>query len=157
MNGNDFIKTIGMTSDDAEVKAAIAACGINKNPRKKLNKDFGTAFVTNPKKGIELKFRDERFLEAKGKTYEEGSLVFVNARMYGDGYEDFKRFDGELPLGLRFEMGLKEVQATLGKKPASKGKDIAIIRWDFKGYSLFVVFNADCTEIGSVAVQMPVK
>ena len=76
--------------------------------------------------------------------------------MYGEGSsQGYASFPGKFPHGLQKEFGLKEVQARLGR--AAKGnKAVAMHRWDFKDYALFIHFDAEHKRIRSVAIQLPV-
>jgi hypothetical protein len=154
MNANDFIPLLGLTSDDDNVKAFLANCGIIKIP--KLKKDDDTVVVTDKRQGLEITFRDERYLGNKLHEYEEGALVLSNVRMYGDGKEGVQPFKGDLPLDLNFDFGRKEVLAKLNKKPSSENKEMAKARWDFDKYCLFLTFDKLYTKIRIVAVQLPV-
>lgn len=157
MNGNEFIAVIGLNYNDVRVKEMIAACGIADGPRQSFDKETGIAKLANPGKGIELTFEDERHLEAKSRDYDEKSMVFVNARMYGAGNDVFQPFTGVLPGGLSFDMGRKDVEAALGKKRVKDGKGDEIMRCDFQGYCIIVAFDGKDSAIGSVAVQTPVE
>src|SRR5688572_16363292 len=98
MTTKELISLLGKTSVDPSVTAFLAANGITKTP--KLKSDDDTAIVKNPKRGLEITFDDERFLDVPSNEYDEGALVLSNVRMYGDEIEGFKRFPGELPYGL---------------------------------------------------------
>src|SRR3990167_3315016 len=144
MNEDEFITLLGKTFNDEKVKEFLAACGIKKQP--KLGHGDMDAYLENEKKGLEIVFRDERHLDVKSEEYEEGSLVLWNITMYGDD-ETFKRFEGNLPLGLKFNFGLKETKSKLGKKPAWEDSDLGEARWDFKGYCVFITFDEEFKEI----------
>lgn len=155
MNPNELIGILGLTSEDVVVKKILAYFSITKAP--KLPKGRTNAFAVNEKKGIDFTFKDERMLELPMREYEEGSLVLVNIRFYADGVEGYRQFRGELPYGLNFSMGWKEVLAKLGKNPAEKGDEIAIMRWDFRNHCLFVQYGESGQSIETVAIQTPVK
>lgn len=155
MNGNEFIAVIGQHYDNKRLGNIVAAYGIRKDPRQTFDEETGTAKLTNPSMGIELTFEDDRHLEAKSREFDERSMVFVNARMYGDGKEGFQPFTGVLPGGLSFDMGRKDVEAALGKKRVKDGKGDDLMRWDFQGYCIVVAFTG--SVISSVAIQTPME
>ena len=155
MKGKDFIPLLGRTADDPLVKEALEKFGIAKTPR--LERGRTVAYAVNEKKGIDFTFEDERMLDLPLREYEEGALVLVNIRFYAEGVEGYRQYRGELPYGLKFEMGWKEALALIGKKPAKEDSDLAIERWDFKGHCLFLEFNEKGTKIRTVALQTPVK
>lgn len=154
MNGDEFIPLIGRTTDDNRVKKFLSSCGIKKQP--KLVPGEMDVYLDNPKLGLEIAFRDERYLDVKSEEYEEGSLILWNITMYGDD-EDYERFQANLPLGLEFKFGLKEVKAKLGKKPAWEEKEMGDARWDFDGYCVFITFDEEFEEILNIAIQLPVE
>lgn len=154
MNGDDIIKLLGLTSTDKKVIAFLGDCAIKKQP--KLKHGDMDAYLENTKLGVEIVFRDERYLDIKTQVYDEGSLVLFNIAMYCDD-DNFSRFDDDLPLGLEFGFGLKEVNAKLGKKPAWQDDDMGDARWDFKGYCIFITFNEKFTKIQNLAVQLPMQ
>lgn len=153
MNGDALIKLLGLTYDDERVKLFLDECKIKKKP--KLPHGDLDAYLENEKLGIEFTFTDERYLDVKSKEYEDGSLVLSNICLYGDD-ETFNRYAGDLPLGLKFDFGLKETKSKLGE-PAWENKDMGLARWDFKDYCVFVTFDEEFKEILDVAVQLPVK
>jgi len=155
MNGNEFLSVIGLPYVDGRVKGIVAACGINTNPKEAFNSATSSARLTNSAEGLELTFEDERHLESKSRGYDERSLVFVNARMYSDASDEFKPFTGILPRGLSFDMGLKDVEAALGKKPVKDGKGPESARWEFNGHCVIVSFPENPSKIGSIAIQTP--
>lgn len=155
MSPNEWIGILGLTSEDMAVKKALAHFLITKAP--KLQKGLTEAYAVNEKKGIDFTFEDERMIEFPIRKYEEGSLVLVNVRFYSEGVEGYRRFGGELPYGLNFSMSWKAVQVQLGKKPAEKGDEIAIMRWDFRDHCLFVQYGEKGQSIETVAIQTPVK
>src|SRR3989304_5970724 len=110
MNGDEFITLLGKPYTDEKVQAFLAAGGIQKQP--KLPRGDMDAYLENKKNGLEIVFRDERYLDVKSEEYEEGALVLWSITMYGDD-ETFKRFEGNLPLGLKFNFGLKETKAKI--------------------------------------------
>ena len=155
MNGNEFIKLLGLTSDDEKIRKFLSDFGITQKP--KLKKGDFDAIVMNEKLGIEITFTDERYLDVKSNDYEEGALVLSNVRMYGDGNDTFKLFSPELPLGLRFDLNRKEAFEKIGQKPARDNKETAKARWDFKNYCLFLTFDKKYSKIRIVAVQLPLE
>ena len=154
MNANEFIPLLGQTSEDAAVKKFLASSGISKRP--KLKSGDVTAYLVNEKAGMDVTFRDERHLKVKSREYDEGSLVVSNISLYGEGDSSYKKFAGELPLGMTFDLGRKEVQAKLGKKPNWESKDPVSARWDFKGYCLFIDFEKNGKRMKNLAIQLPV-
>ena len=156
MKGDDFIPLLGLTSDDAKVKSFLGSCGINKQP--KLKRGELTAILENKKLGLEITFRDERYLDVrpKEKEYEEGALVLSNVRAYGEGDANFEKFQGELSHALKFEFGRNETEAKLGK-PADESEFFPLLRWDYDGHCLFVRFNKQLSEIREASVQLPIK
>jgi len=134
------------------VKALLRACGFNKEPKLphgELDTNLG-----NVKMGIEIAFRDERYLDVKTREYDDGALVLWNVAMYGDDPK-YQRFPGDLPHGLQFNHGRKEVEAMLGK-PAVVNKETRSARWDLEDHCLFVDFDSKFKEILNLAVQLPV-
>ena len=152
INAKDLIPLLGKTSYDPDVKTFLASVGITKAP-KLAPQDFH-AYVSNKKIGLEITFRDEAHIKVKPSEYDEGSLVLVNMTLYADDSTGFKPFAGELPHGLRFDFELKECIEKIGK-PAWKSKDIANVRWDFKGYSVLVAFDKEYEIIFEVSLQLP--
>ena len=155
MNGNEFLSVIGLPYANGRVKEIVVACGIDKIPQESFDSATSSARLTNIAEGLELTFEDERHLESKSRGYDERSLVFVNARMYSDASDEFKPFTGILPRGLSFDMGLKDVEAALGKKPVKDGKGPESARWEFNGYCVIVSFPDNQSKIGSIAIQTP--
>jgi len=155
MKDIDPVTILGSTWDDDEVQRYLAKYGFKKKPAQKS--DSVNAFLSSKKLGLDITFKDEQHVEHGKKNYEEGALVLVNVRMYGEesamGYEPFK---GELPHGLRLEFGLSEVRSQLGKAPAWTDKATAKARWDFKGYCVFVTFDKPQKQIRSLSVQLPI-
>jgi hypothetical protein len=154
MNGDDFIPLLGRTSDDADVKSLLAAFEIQKQP--KLEKGDLTAVVKNEKRGIEITFRDERFLDVKSRSYEEGALVLSNVCMYAEGFNNFHGFEGALPHGITFSTSKAQAEKLLGK-PSQESKYSPIVRWDLKGYCVFVRFTESLDRVLEASVQVPVK
>jgi len=154
MNGDDFIKLLGLTSYDPEVKALLAQCGIRKEP--KIPRGDETDVIGVPKLGLEITFRDERYLDVKSAKYPDGALVLSNVRMYGDWSPDFKPFTGTLPHGLTFEVKPPQASKKLGRKPAWEDDDKRHVRWDFPNHCVFLRFASD-GKLGEVAVQLPLE
>jgi hypothetical protein len=152
MNGDEIVALLGLTSDDTRAKAFLSACGINKEP--KLKRGELDTNLGNVNMGIEIAFRDERHLDVKSREYEDGALVLWNVAMYGDDPK-YQRFPWDLPHGLHFSDGRKEVEANLGK-PAVINKDTRSGRWDLKSHCVFVDFDSKYKEILNLAVQLPV-
>ena len=157
MKDVDIIKLLGLTSDNEKVVDFLVKYGINKNPMLKHGEE--NAYLENILLGIEITFKDERFLDIKRDEYEEGALVLSNVRMYGPYKDngDFSRFDeAKLPFGLKYDFDLKEVVSKLKKQPAFVNKSVGIARWDLKDFCLFVTFDKKMQKIRIVAIQLPV-
>ena len=156
MNANEFIPLLGMIYDDEDVKRFLTGCGITKKP--KMKQDSSDAYLVNKKLGLDITFTDERDVEVTSREYQDGALVLSNIRMYGEGSSlNYQRFNGELPHGLSFDLGLLEVQAKFGRKPSAANKNLGITRWDFKTYCLFINFDKTFKRIQSLAIQLPVE
>ncbi len=153
MNGDDFVPLLGLTVDDARIQAFLANCGITEQPKLESDDDE-TAIVENAKLGLEVTFKDERFLDVKSAEYEEGDLVLSNVRMYGTGDDMFREFPGRLPCGLRFESTPQDAEAALQAKPAWVNSDSTHARWDFATHCLFLRFRK-AKELAQVSVQLP--
>lgn len=153
INANEFTSLLGITSDDQGAKELLKQFKITKEP--KLKGDDFTAIVLNHSLGIEITFRDERFVEVSFQEYEEGALVLWNIRMYGPGHQLFKPFTGVLPFGLTFGMSRKEAGEKMGRKPAWESKDPAKARWDFEKHCAFLAFDK-AKGLHIVSLQMPV-
>jgi len=155
MTSDELSHVLGLTSGDEKVKDFLTRFGITKRP--KLKRGEETAYLENEKLGLEITFRDERYLDVESVDYEEGDLVLSSLRMYGPDHDIFSCFDEDkLPLGLKFEYGFKEVEAKLKKKPAWQNKSLAKARWDLKGYCVFVTFGKKLRNTRIVSVQLPV-
>jgi hypothetical protein len=152
MKGDDFVPLLGLIYGDKAVKGFLDTCGITKIP--KLKQGDPTAIVKNPKLGLEVIFTDEQEFDAKAKQYEEGSLVLSNVTMYDDG-PLFRRFTGELPRALQFDLDLKAAQAKLGG-PGKKNKHFPIVHWDFKTHYVILHFDKKYEHILDVSLQLPV-
>jgi len=152
MKGDNYISLLGRTSDDPEVKTLLTESGITKPP--KLKRGDLDAYAVNKKLGLEIIFRDERYLDVKSQEYEEGALVLWNVAMYCES-ENMESYPGELPIGLKCNLGRKEVVTKLGKKPAWEDKESGDARWDFPGYCLFITFDSQLKKIRNLGVQLP--
>jgi len=155
MKDDRFVLLLGRTSDDPSVVEFLKAHDIEKRP--KLDKGLFDAILLNHKKGLEITFTDERHLDVKSDKYEDGDLVLSNIRFYGEGHKTFKPYTGPLPLGLSFKLDRKSSQELLGRKPDVMNKDLGKARWDFKEYCVFLTYNKAYTEIGVIAIQLPLK
>lgn len=155
MTANRFVQLLGQPSENDEVKAFLSACGISKTPT--LKKGDVTVAIANKKIGIDVTLRDERYLDVRSQSHEEGALVLSNVNMYGDGHSTYRRFEGELPLGLTFDMDRSTSLAQIGKNPSWQNKDFTLARWDLGAYCLFLSFDKKGERVTEVAVQLPVS
>jgi hypothetical protein len=156
MNADDFVLLLGLTYDDDEVKQFLAACGITKKP--KVRRDSFDAYLVNKDFGLDITFTDERDVDIRPREYDDGALVLTNIRMYGEGStQGYKKFTGNLPHGLNFDLGFKAVRAKLGSKPTREDKESASARWDFGTYCLFIDFDKLYERVRSIDLQLPVE
>jgi hypothetical protein len=59
--------------------------------------------------------------------------------LFAEGHEDNQQYQGALPHGLDFSMGMKEVKACFPRKPDFHSEEHAT--WDFDDYRLVVSFE----------------
>lgn len=155
MTANQFIQLLGQPSGNDEVKAFLSVCGIPKALR--MKKGDITVAIPNKKLGIDVTLRDERYLDVRSQSYEEGALVLSNVNMYGSGHPTYRCFEGELPLGLTFAMDRSKSLQQIGKNPSWQNKDFTLARWDLGAYCLFLSFDKKGQRMTEVAVQLPVS
>lgn len=122
----------------------------------KIPKGDVDAYVKNHDEGVELTFTDERALDVKaGREYPEGALVLSNIRFYGAPTNDFKIFNGILPMSLSFG-DIKEKLLEKLMSPAWLNSKQSSMRWDFEGYCLFCDFDAD-QKLDTICIQLPLQ
>ena len=80
-NPLDFVKFLGPPYKDADLNIFLEIMEISAEPI--LAKNDVTTHIGNPKLGIELTFRDERYLDVKLRTYMAEALVLSSFEFSG--------------------------------------------------------------------------
>jgi hypothetical protein len=149
----DYRQVLGTYWDEQPLRSFLSSLGISAVPR--LRRGNWTGFLQNHKLGIELTFKHEDWLNVALRDYPRGALVLANIRFYGTNMGLFRRFGGQLPLGVRFGASREALIETLGPVD-SEAPDIGSLRWDRKEYCVFAILSESGTLI-QFSLQLPLK
>jgi hypothetical protein len=149
----DYLRVLGTYWDEQPLRDFLLSLGISDTPR--LRRDNWTGFLQNHKLGIELTFKHEDWLDVALRDYPREALVLANIRFYGTNKGLFRRFEGQLPLGVRFGASREALIETLGPVD-SEVADIRSLRWDRETYCLFATLSESGTLI-QFSLQLPLK
>ena len=157
----DYAKFLGMYWGEQGLQPLINALEISKAP--KIPKGEKTGHLLFKKIGIELIFKDERFVKIPGKILPEGAMVLCNASFYLTGEHGFKPYKGKLPNGMKLDGSKEDVLQAFGRPNLPKylpsgqlapDEDDWIMRWDRSGHAMFCTFNDEGTAT-DIALQLP--
>jgi hypothetical protein len=139
----------------------VNALAISKAP--KISKGDKTGHLLFKKIGIELIFKDERFVKIPGKVFPEGAMVLSNVTIYLSEEDGYLPYTGSLPTGIGPNASKEGVLKGFGipnspkYSPAGKllpDEDDWIMRWDRPDHVLFCTFNDEGT-VTDMALQLP--
>ena len=105
---------------------------------------------------------EDSFYEFKrsglGLKFRENKLVAIF--LYGNNEEGFENYQGETPLGIKFEWSRAKVRERLGQ-PTKSGhaKAFKVLtesiwdRYDFSGFLMNITYSSDCLSIKLIALM----
>lgn len=101
--------------------------------------------------GVELYFHQSQEAES------EGARILTGARYFRQGVHFSKGFDGELPFGLRFSMGLESLIPAIGSYPLAGAADSLTGHyvWKLPDYLLHVSFSVMEQWITRIRIALP--
>jgi hypothetical protein len=149
----DYLQVLGTYWGEQTLRDFLLPLGISDTPR--LKSDDWTGFLQNYKLGIELTFKREDWLDVALRDYPKGALVLANIRFYGTNKGLFRRFEGQLPLGVRFGDSREALIEILGPDDPDVS-DIRKMRWQRDTYCLFATLSESGTLI-QFSLQLPLK
>lgn len=157
----DYVKFLGMYWSEPSLKPLLDELSISKAP--KIQKGDQTGHLLLKKLGIEITFKDERFIKIPGKEFPEGGMVLCNICFYLTNEDGYKPYSGRLPNYIKPEATKADVLKAFGfpnnlkYSPAGKllpGEDDWIMRWDKQGFVIFCTFTEEGTAT-DIALQLP--
>jgi hypothetical protein len=158
-----YTKYLGRYFTEKEIYELLNLFSISEEP--KISKGDTTGHVSSMKNGIELTFRDEKYLKNKNNTYPEGAAVLSNIRFVGHGTNEFSKYSGKLYETISFESSKKtDLIKAFGYPSDPKykkngklevGEDDSLMRWDKDGYCFFADFDG-ANKLIEFAIQLPI-
>jgi hypothetical protein len=157
----DHVKFLGMYWGEPGMQPLVDTLKISKPP--KIAKGDRTGHLLFKKLGLELTFKDERFVKIPNKVFPEGSVVLCNIRFYLTDEDAYKPYAGALPTCISPNATKVEVLQGLGipnfpkYSPAGKllpDEDDWKMRWDKNSFVIFCTFNDEGTAT-DIALQLP--
>ncbi len=157
-----YTKYLGRFFTEKEIDELLASFSISKKP--KINKGDTTGHVSSKENGVELTFRDEKYLKIKRNQYPDGAAVLSNIRFVGYSTDQLSKYVGILSDGISFESTKADLIRIFGypNDPKYKkngkletGEDDSLMRWDRADYCFFAEFD-DANKLVEFALQLPV-
>jgi hypothetical protein len=118
-------KLLGETLESKPIKAWLNKLGAKPS----RDEDDSRVFLDDPERGI--------LIRAEPRT-RKATAIYV----YFTGYEGYKEYAGDLPLGLRSDMGRADLELLLGpgRDPTGKGRKLV---WDSEDSNVSIEFLKD--------------
>jgi hypothetical protein len=157
----DYVKYLGLYHGEEALQPLLSQLGLAKAP--KLAKGDITTHLSAKALGVELCFRDERFVKIPDKQFPEGALVLSNITFYGEGHSGYKTYADVIFPGITWGSTKPEVLRAFGIPNAPSfsttgellpGEDDWNMRWDRADHCLFFTFT-DEGQISDAAIQLP--
>lgn len=155
-----LIAVLGQPDNSPTLRKVLADIG---GPNKPPRDDTQLSFLSFLPLGISFAYEDEATLFSKNQPL--GGVFFLTAiHLYSQGFENFSRFEGELPSGLTFEFGRDAVQEKLGPPSVTGGGKRALGRvwpnWDryhYSDHALNVQYSDNLGTIDLITLIAPMK
>lgn len=157
----DHVKFLGMYWGEPSLQPLVDALGISKTPR--IAKGEKTGQMLFKKLGVELIFKDERFVKIPGKLLPEGAMVLSNLTFYLTKSDGYHPYNGALPSGIKLGISKADVLKVFGSPddprytPAGQllpGEDDWMMRWDKQGFAMYCAFSEEDAAT-DLALQLP--
>lgn len=157
----DYVQYLGLYYGEASLQPVLSEFGLTSIPR--LPKDDNTTYLSAKKTGIELCFKDERFVNIPGKQLPEGALVVSNIRFYGEGHPGYSAYAGNIYRDITLAstkadvlraFGIPNAPSYLASGELIPGENDWKMRWDRADHCFFITFDDD-GNISSLSIQLP--
>jgi hypothetical protein len=152
MDFDAWMHFFGTSQDDPQLKAALAAAGIKKVPKRRNSSDMSIQFELKGH-GLEIIMTDESVLkDLDDQDLGEGPLIMSG--VFAKVSKAFGRdvYAGKLPLGLARDMSQAAIRKILGK-PTLSETDMDI--WENKKREIAIHYEDGTQSLYTVTVTLP--
>lgn len=150
MGCKQWVDLFGRSTDDAELREALASAGIAKVPRIERDETDAAEDITG--QGTTLVFTDETLLKRESTV--EGSAVFSEVRLILQHPKGKDLYNGPLPFDLQLESSKDALRNRLGT-PIEHNDKYRWDRWRMGELVLTVVYAKDLLSLNRVVVGLP--